>query len=176
MTLSRRDLLIASGSALVAIKCPVLASSRNEVLIAMRGTARGERVWFDPLGVAVSPGTTLRFINLDPTNSHTVTAYHPQLFGRELRIPKSAAPFDSGYLLPRGRFELTLVVPGVYDFYCLPHEAAAMVGRIVVGKPGDDGWDDTAIKAGGVTEKAEDILPSVRDILTEGRVNVRGQT
>jgi hypothetical protein len=30
-------------------------------------------------------------------------------------------------------------VPGVYDYFCAPHEAAGMVGRIVVGKPAGPG-------------------------------------
>src|SRR5213080_74914 len=35
--------------------------------------------------------------------------------------------------------DVTLTVPGVYDYFCQPHEAAGMVGRIVVGKPGGPG-------------------------------------
>jgi hypothetical protein len=38
-----------------------------------------------------------------------------------------------------GRFEVTLAVEGVYDYFCLPHEAGGMVGRIVVGRPAGPG-------------------------------------
>lgn len=165
MTLTRRDLLLAAGGALLAVNMPILASGQPPVLIEMRGTARGERVWFDPFGVAVETGTTLKFTNRDKGNSHTVTAYHPDLFGRVRRIPEQAEPFNSGYLLPGDSFELTLTVPGVYDFYCLPHEQAGMVGRIVVGKPGDNNWDDTGMAAGGVAAKVEAVLPSISAIL-----------
>src|SRR5699024_7213865 len=96
MTLTRRDLLIAVGSTLLAVNIPVLAAGQSQILIEMRGTARGERVWFDPFGVAVKPGETLRFINRDKGNSHTVTAYHPELFERVRRIPSAAKPFNSG--------------------------------------------------------------------------------
>ncbi len=40
---------------------------------------------------------------------------------------------------PGDRFEVTLTAEGVYDYFCLPHEAAGMVGRIVVGRPGGPG-------------------------------------
>ena len=26
-------------------------------------------------------------------------------------------------------------VPGVYDYFCMPHEEAGMVGRLIVGQP-----------------------------------------
>ena len=176
MILTRREILLAAGSALLAINLPVLASGQPEVLIEMRGTARGERVWFDPFGIAVKPGATVKFVNRDKGNSHTVTAYHPTLFERVRRIPKNAEPFNSGYLLPGDSFDLTLTVPGVYDFYCIPHERAGMVGRIVVGKPGDKGWDDSALKAGGVADNVEAVFPSAEDILTSGNIRTSGLT
>lgn len=165
MTVTRRDLLIAAGGALLAVNMPVFASGQPPLLIKIRGTARGERVWFDPFGVAIQPGTTLKFINRDTGNAHTVTAYHPALFGRARRIPEQAIPFDSGYLLPDDSFELTLTAPGVYDFFCIPHEHASMVGRIVVGKPGDPNWDETGMTMGGVAAQVEAVFPSVTAIL-----------
>lgn len=170
MILTRRAILLTAGSALLVINLPVLASGQPHGLVEMRGTARGERVWFDPFGVAVKPGTTIKFVNQDSGNTHTVTAYHPQLFERVRRIPKNAEPFNSGYLLPGDSYELTLTVPGVYDFYCIPHEPAGMVGRIVVGAPGDKGWDDSATTAGGVTDSVETVFPSVKGILTSGSI------
>src|SRR5574341_2040241 len=75
-----------------------------------------------------------------PGNPHTTTAYHPRNANHSLRIPQAATPWDSGFLLnPGDRFEVTLTVEGVYDYFCLPHEAGGMVGRIVVGVPGGPG-------------------------------------
>jgi len=51
-----------------------------------------------------------------------------------LRIPEAAQLWDSKYLLPAHTFEITLTMGGVYDYFCLPHEIAGMVGRIIVGK------------------------------------------
>ena len=136
----------------------------------MRGTARGERIWFSPRGLAVAPGTTLRFVNNDPGNSHTATAYHPANHDRARRIPAAAAPWDSDFLLPGDTFEVTLKVPGVYDYFCIPHEMAAMVGRIVVGRPGDPGWEGPAPATDDILPEALAALPEVGDILTSGHV------
>jgi plastocyanin len=140
----------------------------------MSGTARGEHVWFRPQGLAVAPGTTLRFLNRDAGNSHTATAYHPDIYGRPRRIPEGAEPWDSGFLLPDEDFEVTLEQPGVYDFYCLPHEMAGMVGRIVVGQPGDLGFEGASQEAGDLPEAALTAFPSVEEILAAGRIDGEG--
>jgi len=136
----------------------------------MRGSQRGERIWYDPIGIAVSPGTTIRFINRDPGNSHTATAYHPANYDRRRRIPAGADPWDSDYLLPDEHFEITLTAPGVYDYYCLPHEMATMVGRIVVGTPDDIGWEGISNDKSDVSEDVLKALPMVQKILSEGAV------
>lgn len=82
--------------------------------------------YFDPIGLHVEPGTTVRFELVE--GSHSATAY-------EDRIPGGAAAFDSG-TVSRGRFEHTFETPGTYDYYCIPHRSIGMVGRIVVGPPG----------------------------------------
>jgi hypothetical protein len=66
---------------------------------------------------------------------HTATAYHPANAQHPLRIPAGASPWDSGYLVnPGDSFEVQLTIEGIYDYYCTPHEAAGMVGRIVVSR------------------------------------------
>ena len=123
----------AAGLALLGLSPPAMAAPVME--IHMRGNADGSKVWFDPIGVLVEPGQTIRWVNVDPGNSHTSTAYHPENGGHSLRIPQGAAPWNSDYLLPDQSFELRLTVEGIYDYFCLPHEEAGMVGRIVVGRP-----------------------------------------
>lgn len=159
MTYSRRDVL-AFGGGLAALA--TMATAGGEVVISMRGTARGEHVWFSPQGLAVAPGTSLRFVNDDPGNSHTTTAYHPSILGRPLRIPERAKPWDSDFLLPGQSFSITLTVPGVYDYYCQPHEMAGMVGRIVVGHPGDASWQGTSTDRGDLMPEVLVILPMVK--------------
>lgn len=173
MTLTRRHVLALAGGSLLgpAAARPSFAASPRT--IEMRGTARGERVWFTPIGLAVAPGTTVRFSNRDPANSHTATAYHPSLFGRPRRIPDRAVPWDSGFLLPEESFDVTFHDPGVYDFYCIPHEQAGMVGRIVVGRPADQGWQNASDSVADLPEAALKAFPPVSDILAAGHIDPR---
>lgn len=88
-------------------------------------------VGFDPVGLWLEPGMLVRWIN--GAGVHTVTAYHPDNGNRALRIPQSAQPWDSGHLMEPGAiFERRFTVPGVYDYFCIPHERAGMAGRLVV--------------------------------------------
>ncbi|WP_256867878.1 plastocyanin/azurin family copper-binding protein [Halorientalis salina] len=82
--------------------------------------------YFDPIGLRVDPGTTVRFELAE--GAHSATAYSD-------RIPDGASAFDSG-TISQGRFEHTFETPGTVDYYCIPHESTGMVGRIVVGSPG----------------------------------------
>ncbi len=144
----------------------------------MRSDPLGSRVWFDPVGLYVEPGTTVRWIVRD--NVHTTTAYHPRNDNHSLRIPKHALPWDSGFLVhPGDHFDVTLTEPGVYDYYCMPHEAAGMVGRIVVGEPGGPGalaFDYWVGRPGtetwrSVPEAARKAFPGVARIQAERRVH-----
>ena len=173
---TRRHLLALGGGGLAILAAPGLAQAAGTEVIAMSGTARGEHVWFRPQGLAVLPGTTLRFVNRDPGNSHTSTAYHPDLFGRPRRIPEGATPWDSGFLLPDEAFEVTLERSGVYDYYCQPHEMAGMVGRIVVGEPDDPSWEDASSESGDLPEIALAAFPSVQAILASGRIEAEGHS
>ena len=168
---NRRQVLMLGGGALAALAAPAVLRAAGPAVIGMKGTARGEHVWFTPTGLAVGAGTVIRFINRDPGNSHTATAYHPDILDRQRRIPAAAVPWDSDFLLPDQQFEVLLDVPGVYDFYCQPHELAGMVGRIVVGRPGRDaGWQGPAADSDDLPEAALAAFPSVETILAQGAV------
>lgn len=170
---SRRQILSGGGGLLVALAAGrSQAQSDKTVDVAMQGTPDGSRVWFDPIGLLVSPGQTIRWTNRDRGNSHTVTAYHPAIDGRPLRIPEGAEPWDSGYLLPDETFSVTLTVEGVYDYYCIPHEHAGMVGRIIVGK-GAEPMSANPADESAVPEIALRNFPAVADIIAQGAVHFR---
>jgi len=137
-TRRRTFLQTGAGMILLALARGRSAHAADPIEIAMQGTPTGARVWFRPRGLLIQPGQTVRWTNHDAGNSHTATAYHPSNHGKPLRIPRGAAPWDSGYLMPGESYEVTLTTPGVYDYYCVPHEFAGMVGRIVVGEPDAD--------------------------------------
>jgi len=170
MNPSRRHILALGGSLCTVLLAPRRVLAAPVELIEMRGTARGESVWFAPRGLAVAPGTVLRFVNRDKGNSHTATAYHPEIFDRARRIPAAATPWDSDFLLPDESFEVTLTEPGVYDFYCIPHEMSGMVGRIVVGTPDAPRWESAAGPSDDVSQTVLDALPPVEEILSRGRI------
>jgi len=147
--------------------------------IGMRSDVDGAHVWFDPIGLLVPVGSTLRWTIHE--NVHTATAYHPDNDNHSLRIPQGAAPWDSDYLVnPGDSFEVKLTVPGVYDYYCAPHEYGGMVGRIIVGEaagPGTLAYD--YFKAEENTADWEEVpvlaqaaFPSIGSIVTNGIVRV----
>lgn len=107
--------------------------------------------YFDPIGLFVEPGTTVRFEIA--AGAHSATTY-------DGRIPAEANPFDSG-VFSQGTYEYTFETPGTYDYYCIPHKSLGMVGRVVVGEPGGPA-EETPIPDGDV--------PSSDDIVQQGAI------
>lgn len=165
----RRGLLRAGGLVLAGLAAPAVlrrALAGGIVEIRLMSDRLGSRVWFDPIGLLVEPGQTVRWVN--EAGVHTSTAYHPANEGRPLRIPEEAEPWDSGYLVEPGEhFEVTLPVPGVYDYCCAPHEAAGMVGRIVVGEPVGPGARPFGESGEAVPPAARAAFPSVAAIMSQ---------
>jgi plastocyanin len=139
------------------------------------------KTYFEPAGIHIAVGDTVRWLQI--SGFHSITAYHPRNDQHELRIPESSEPWDSDILLadypkPGSTFEHVFSVQGVYDYFCKPHEMAGMVGRIVVGDPGDGpgtksfGYaPDKHWKA--VPEAARRAFPPVAEILRKGTAGVR---
>lgn len=127
------------------------ARAQETPVVAMTGNE------FEPIGLAVEPGTTVRF-ELE-SGSHSATAY-------EDRVPDGADAFDSG-TISSGGFEHTFEERGTYDYHCIPHQSMGMVGRIVVGEPGGPAEErpiphgevpdsETILDKGAVTATASD--------------------
>jgi plastocyanin len=110
MILARRRLLHIGGA--FAILPAEVSAAEEPVTIRMRSDADGGHVGFDPVGLLIQPGRTVRF--LCEANYHTTTAYHPANDNHSLRIPRAAQPWSSEVLQPGERFEVTLNVPGVF--------------------------------------------------------------
>ncbi len=172
MIVSRRHVLRIGGLTLAGLATGrARAADGDAVEIEMLGNKEGSKVWFEPIGLLVRPGQMVRWTNRDAGNAHTTTAYHPANDGHPLRVPGAAAPWNSGYLLPDQSFAITLTVPGVYDYFCVPHEHAGMVGRLIV--KGDADAILAAAPGIPIAELAEDPFPTVEAILSEGRVSLR---
>ncbi len=170
MIVTRRAVMKAGGGAFLAALLPGSAYSAGgaPIEVVMKGRDDGAHVWFDPFGVHIAPGQTVRWTNRDAANSHTTTSYHPSIADRPLRIPPHAKPWDSDYLLPGESFSVTFVEEGVYDYYCVPHEHAGMVGRIVVGTPPPAMPADTDPSLTPLPEAALNGFPSVEEIIAKG--------
>ncbi len=162
---------------LVAVFIAVPAAARTfDVRVVM--SKDGAEVYFDPVGLHIQPGDTVRWVQVN--GYHSVAAYHPGNGNHELRIPDRAKPWDSGILLAEypakgSTFEYTFTVSGVYDYFCQPHEAAGMVGRIVVGTPDQGAATRTFGYApdrrwSPVPEVAQKTFPSIAVVVEQGVV------
>lgn len=170
MIATRRKIFGIGGGFLAALSLPPPRAGADGVIeIRMQGRPDGSQVWFDPIGIRIAAGQTLRWINLDPGNAHTSTAYAPANFDRPRRMPAGAEPWNSDYLLPNEAFSVTLTERGVYDYYCVPHEHAGMVGRIVVDAPQPGGWL-IAADDGDLPEAALRAFPAIEAIMRDGIV------
>jgi len=96
-----------------------------------------------------------------------------------LRILATASPWNSGYLINAGdSYEVRLTVEGIYDYCCIPHESAGMVGRIIISrsrnfdpaffKPYPDNPEKKDWRK--IPEMALRNFPPVPEILKRGRI------
>jgi plastocyanin len=113
-----------------AVEPPVEPDHEIDVLIRPREGAPIPEFFFQPTGLYVEPGDTVKWNFV--TGHHTVSAYHPG-FGFRRRVPEGVPPYSSPVMPQGGYWLYTFEEPGVYDYHCAPHEAYGHVGRIVVG-------------------------------------------
>jgi len=75
--------------------------------------------FFDAADITVKPGTTVTWVQ-NGNNPHTTTSYD--------------GLWDSGLIQPGsgGSFSFTFDEPGVYEYFCKPHESLGMVGTVTV--------------------------------------------
>lgn len=135
--------VFASASTAALAGCSVLGALDGEPCDGDRCDIGMTRNEFVPEEYEVSVGEPVVWQNTSEAD-HTVTAYPNPLFeeGETYFATGGYDDFDTAYeewwddrggrLGTRETFEHTFSVPGTYDYVCLPHEAAAMVGRIVV--------------------------------------------
>ena len=137
---NRRHFLRAAGAGVLVLPAAEWMRAQSDAeasQITMVRNYRIGRFYFDPIGLRVEPGTTVRW-NCR-ANGLSAVAFHPDHDNHELRIPEGARPFDSGVLWRGDTLEWTFEVEGTYDYYSRNQEVIGMVGRIVVGSPGGSG-------------------------------------
>lgn len=87
---------------------------------------------FDPSSVTIKVGQTVLWNNTSAL-THTVTADPARAADpADVKLPPGAQPFDSGRLRPGTQFSHTFTTPGVYKYFCIPHERKGMVAFVTV--------------------------------------------
>ncbi len=117
MRLSRplAGLGIALGLALSGTVATTTAAAPDMQAIRVEMAANPNR--FEPALVTVPVGTTVTWV--DVSGTHTTTSYD--------------GLWDSGRRLQVGEsYSYTFNQPGVYRYYCVPHEDVGMIATVVV--------------------------------------------
>jgi halocyanin-like protein len=110
--------------------------------------------------VSIRPGGTVTWKST--SGVHTASAYHPDT-GKPWHMPKDAEPFDSGLIQEGETFSHTFETPGVYLYYCMPHESNGMVGAVIVGDPDPSGEPGMEDPRDGIPAEAKERLSSLQD-------------
>jgi plastocyanin len=175
---TRRLLVACLTGVVVSAAAATAIAATVEVRLLQRPDGNA---YFDPAGIHIAPGDTVRWVQI--SGFHSITAYHPRNDNHELRIPESAEPWDSDILQaqspkPGATFEHVFTVQGVYDYFCKPHELAGMVGRVVVGEPGNGPGTKPFGYAPSehwkpVPDAARKAFAPVTDIMQQGTVHAR---
>jgi len=87
---------------------------------------------YDPKTIKIKVGDQVVWKN-SSVLVHTVTCDPSKTeIDKSVNLPEGAEPFDSGRMDPDVEFKHTFEVPGRYVYFCIPHEAANMVGEVIV--------------------------------------------
>ncbi len=91
-----------------------------------------ESLRFSPATVCLKVGGTVTWHNVTNNLAHTTTD-EPQLAANpaDASIPKGGRGWD--HPLPPGHSaKVKFTAPGVYKYFCIPHETLGMLGKVVV--------------------------------------------
>ncbi|MFB6160642.1 MAG: plastocyanin/azurin family copper-binding protein [Haloferacaceae archaeon] len=133
----RRFLATVGASGAAALPgCAALGATGVDYDVGMTAVA------FDPPALSVAVGDEVVWYN-NSSRGHTVTAYEDALpegadyfasggYDSEAAARRAWREEIGGKLGNGDTFRHTFEVPGVYEYLCIPHEQAGMVGRIEV--------------------------------------------
>jgi len=96
-----------------------------ELLFQERENIPIPEFYFEPTGLYIKPGDTIKFSMATP--HHNVNAYHPG-FGYNQRVPDGTPAYSSPVLTGGDAWYYTFEQEGVHDIMCAPHELFGMVG------------------------------------------------
>jgi plastocyanin len=87
---------------------------------------------FEPAEITVAVGDRVQWRNIGNI-AHTVTTDPAKVADADnVSVPTGVKPWDSGLIGGDETFSRTFDEPGTYQYVCIPHEGARMVGTVVV--------------------------------------------
>jgi plastocyanin len=87
---------------------------------------------FEPQQITVSVGDRVEWRNVGNI-AHTVTTDPSKVADPDgVSVPDGVEPWDSGLLGAGETVTRTFKRPGTYEYVCIPHEGARMVGTVIV--------------------------------------------
>ena len=133
-----RNIALFLTAALITSPAPVRAEHRaGTIVVRMLGDGNGFR--FVPASVTAHVGDVIRFVNVSG-GPHNVAFFADRIpAGTEATLQKNMGETDgplTGAMIsdPNAVYRVSLagLRPGIYNYYCAPHQAMKMVGRIRV--------------------------------------------
>lgn len=94
--------------------------------------SEGDSRRFEPADLTISKGTTVTWQHVSGS-AHTATADPSRSRDpSHISLPDGVEPWDSGDLTSGQSWSRTFDVPGIYRYFCAPHEGRGMLGTITV--------------------------------------------
>ena len=159
MKITRRDgLKLMGATALATGPLKAFAESHggmHEVQMLNQDPDSGERQVFYPAVIKIAEGETVKFVSTD--RGHNSEA-------NEDMLPEGAEAW-SGKI--NEDVEVTFDVPGVYGYYCTPHQSAGMVGIVLVGDVTQEMLDAAAEvrQRGRARQRMEEYLANAAELI-----------
>ena len=115
--------LLGAATSIGWAKTPGVSENGNHAVMMLNADCGDANVLnvFEPAILRVDPGDSVTFVPTD--DGHNAAS-------KRGMIPEGAAPWNGAV---DGEQTVTLTVPGIYGYLCLPHYEMGMVGLIVVG-------------------------------------------
>ena len=124
MKITRREgLKMLGATALVSVPVTAMADGHEKHMVEMLNKEPDgrERQVFNPPVIKVAEGDTVNFVSTDRG--------HNSASNKDM-LPEGAEEWKGDI---NGDIEVTFTVPGVYGYFCTPHQSAGMVGLVLVG-------------------------------------------
>ena len=141
---------LACSSTTLANTAPEAVGGKHSVLMLNADCNDANIVnVFAPAILNIEPGDSVQFLATDP--GHNAAS-------KKGMLPEGAAPWSGGI---DEELTVTLTVPGIYGYICLPHYEWGMVGLIVVGT------DESNLKAAKKIRHPGDARKNFRALLKQ---------